>query len=142
MKNMDLFIDTNILIDYFSKRQPFFSDADKLFDMLDRKMFNGIIAAHSVLNLAYVLRKQFDQNTLRSILMSICYVFDVIDVDKQKLVSAIQNTSMKDLEDCVQAECAKYVRADYIVSRDLKDFKNSAVPVITPSQAIQQLNPI
>lgn len=137
---MDLFVDTNILIDYFSKRQPFFADADKLFDMLDRKLFNGIIAAHSVLNLAYVLRKQFDQNTLYSILMSICYVFDVIDVDKQKLVAAIQNINMKDLEDCVQTECAKQAHADFIVSRDLKDFKNSAIPVITPSQAIQKLN--
>lgn len=137
---MDLVVDTNILIDYFSKRQPFFADADKLFDMLDRKLFNGIIAAHSVLNLAYVLRKQFDQNTLYSILMSICYVFDVIDVDKQKLVAAIQNINMKDLEDCVQTECAKQAHADFIVSRDLKDFKNSAIPVITPSQAIQKLN--
>ena len=58
--------------------------------------------------------------------------------DAEKLTSALQNDDFTDFEDCLQAECAKDFEADYIVTRNIKDFCGSAVHVIEPLSFIKK----
>lgn len=46
----------------------------------------------------------------------------------------------KDFEDCLVAACAKSIRCDYIVTRNKKDFEEFDVPILTPSELLQQLS--
>ena len=65
-------------------------------------------------------------------------MFTVVGIDAEKLTSALQNDDFTDFEDCLQVECAKDFEADYIVTRNIKDFHGSTVHVIEPLSLIKK----
>ena len=82
----------------------------------------------------FILRKDFSVEDRRLVLKDICVLFTVVGIDNFKLMSALDNLDFKDFEDCLQMECAKSFQADYIVTRNIEDYKNSSVPCIVPEQ--------
>ena len=137
---MRVLFDANVIIDFIIKREPFSDNAEKAIGLcMDSDDIQASIAAHTVPNLVYILRKHLTAKQRRDILLEICRMFTVVGIDADKLVSALQNDSFSDFEDCLQAECAKYFKADYIVTRNTKDFSGSTVPVIEPIAFIDML---
>ena len=49
----------------------------------------------------------------------------------------MDNQSFSDLEDSLQNECAIVSDVDYIVTRNLDDFKDTTIPVIEPKDFIE-----
>lgn len=137
MKNMAVLIDTNILLDVILKREPFFTFSNKIFSLCCSNVLSGKIAAHSITNIFYVARKNYTQSQLRTLLLSIFQFFDVISLDKEKLLSALNNSNFKDFEDCLQDECAHSINADYIITRNIRDFEGSKIPAITPEEYLK-----
>ena len=129
---MRILIDTNILIDVVARREPFFANAVKVFELCQRELVEGVIAAHSVVNMAYILRKNFTPEELRAILLRLCKLFQVEAIDLSKLIAALNDHDFSDFEDCLQTQCALNVRADYIVTRNAPDFAASEIPAVTP----------
>ena len=64
---------------------------------------------------------------------------EIIGIDKQKILNSIGNDDFSDFEDCLQAECAKSFSADWIVTRNVKDFENSAIKAVTPDEFLRNL---
>lgn len=129
-----ILVDTNILLDYLLEREHYGDMARTILKLCQKKKLFGCIAAHSVTNIFYILRKDFSIEERRGILLNICKIFRVEGIDIQKLQSALVNEEFNDFEDCLQAECAKSFQADYIVTRNLEDFKNSDIPCIGPEE--------
>ncbi len=75
----------------------------------------------------------------REALKSMCQIVKVEGVDSYKIFSAIDNRKFSDLEDCLQEECAAAISADYIVTRNIKDFAVSRVPAIMPDEFLKKL---
>ena len=134
---MRALIDTNVLIDYISHREPYYSTAFKIVDACDKSVFDGCIAAHSIPDIYYILRKSHTSAERREALRLMCKIFEVESLDKRKLVSALADESFTDFEDCLQSLSASEFRADYIVTRNPKDFARSAIPAITPDEFLQ-----
>jgi hypothetical protein len=67
----------------------------------------------------------------------LCTILDIVDIDRAKVLAALSNDAFDDIEDCLQAECAEAVYADYIVSRDPKGFIHSSIPVISPEEFLK-----
>lgn len=131
---MRVLIGTNILIDYFAKRPAFFENARTIIKMCMEKKLEGCIAAHSVTNAFYILRKDLSLPDLREALTLLCDVVEVVGIDKNKLLKAIGDESFADIEDRLQTECALYHGAKYIITRNIKDFAQSSVPAILPEE--------
>ena len=131
---MRALIDTNVLIDYISRRAPYYDTAFKIVDACDKSVFDGCIAAHSVPDIFYILRKSIPVDERREVLRRLCEIFEVESIDKRKLVDALADESFTDFEDCLQSLSASDFRADYIVTRNPKDFEQSAVPALTPDE--------
>ena len=125
-------IDTNVLIDFISKREPYFEDARIIVDTCDRHFYRGCIAAHSVPNIFYILRKSIPETARREVLRKFCYIFEVVGIDRKRLIDALDDQSFPDFEDCLQFRCAEVCHADYIVTRNPKDFTQSTIPTISP----------
>lgn len=70
-------------------------------------------------------------------LLGICNILAVTSASHESVVSAIKNDVFKDLEDCLQHKCATEVNADYIITRNINDFKNSKVKAVTPEQFLR-----
>ena len=137
---MRVLLDTNILIDYISMRVPFTDDAQAILELCIEKKIDGCIAAHSVMNAFYILRKELTANERRNVLTRLCNLLTVVGIDKDKLISALSNDDFFDVEDCLQSECAKEFSADYIVTRNVKDFQNSTIPAIPPDEFLKKVN--
>lgn len=129
---MRVLIDTNVLLDVLMGRQPYFDIADKIIKLCADKKLEGYMAAHSVPNIFYILRKSMSDRERREALKLLCQIVKIEGIDAVKIISAIDNKEFFDLEDCLQEECAMAVSADYIVTRNIKDFKNSKAPAILP----------
>jgi len=137
---MRILLDTNVIMDYIVKREPFSNNAEKVIDLCMEKSIQGCIAAHTVPNLYFILRKHLTTDQRRDILLKVCKMFTVIGIDTNKLESALQNIEFDDFEDCLQVECAKDFKTDFIITRNTKDFQGSIVPVIEPSDFINSLH--
>lgn len=98
------------------------------------KQVLGCIAAHSISNMFFILRKTFNIEERRSLLQTLCELFEVEGIDKAKILEALADDSFSDYEDCLQMECAVAFQADYIVTRNCDDFKNSRISCIEPDE--------
>ena len=136
---MVLLIDTNLIIDYIAEREQFKSAADKVFDAIFEDKAKGCLAAHSVTNMWYILRKVMSTEKRRDLFLALLGSFDVISLDKEKLISALKRKNFTDFEDCLQDECALSVHADYIVTRNKKDFAWSKVAALSPEEVLEVL---
>ena len=127
-----ILVDTNILLDYLLCREPYEQAAREIVLACKRKQVSGCIAAHSISNMFFILRKAFSVEERKSLLRNLCELFEVEGIDKAKILEALANERFSDFEDCLQMECAIAFRADYIVTRNCDDFKESRIPCIEP----------
>ncbi|MEE1173008.1 MAG: PIN domain-containing protein [Ruminococcus sp.] len=132
---MVLLVDTNIVLDYLLKREPFYSDAKAVLKLCSSEDVDGCIALHTVTTIWYILRKVPDE-TRRFALKSICELLRVVGTTHEEVIAALDNTAFRDFEDCIQTKCAKTAKADYIVTRNDSDFIHSEIPVILPHEAL------
>ena len=135
MRNMatKILVDTNVLLDYLLTREPFYEDAKKIVLACVDEKVKGCIAAHSISNMFFILRKDYSIGERREVLSNLCTIFDVEGIDKAKLLSGLENGDFTDFEDCLQMECAKAYGADYIITRNVNDYKASEIEAITPA---------
>ena len=137
MKNKVL-VDTNVLLDYLLIREPFYEDSYKIVsDCVDGKL-DGCIAAHSISNMFFILRKDFEIKERREILINICKIFTVEGIDFEKILAGLYNEDFSDFEDCLQMECAKTFGAEYIITRNVADYQNSEIPPVTPQEFLNK----
>lgn len=133
---MVLFIDTNVLIDFLAKRDSFQSAIDKVFELILTGQAKGFVASHSITNIWYILRKDFSSEERRELLLALLMYFDVVSLDKELLIQGLYRNDFSDYEDCLQEECAYSAKADYIVTRNKKDFSRSRISVVTPEELV------
>jgi predicted nucleic acid-binding protein len=139
MKDMVILIDTNILLDFLEEREPFRLNAISIMQKSIDQEIVGCIAAHSITNIFYILRKTYSSDERKAMLLDVCQTLNVIGIDQEKLIYSLMNESFDDIEDCLQVECATTVGADYIVTRNIEDFPNSTIPAILPEQFLELL---
>ncbi len=132
-----ILVDTNILLDYLLEREPFFDDAKRVILSCIDGNVKGCIAAHSISNMFFILRKDYSVKERREVLSNLCSIFDVEGIDKTKLLAGLANKDFSDFEDCLQMECAKAYGAEYIVTRNISDYEASEVSAIMPKEYLE-----
>ena len=130
---MKLFIDTNVLIDYIARRDPFFEYAKllrtaELFD--DVELWCSI---QSFTDAEYILRGAIPLDALRTMMNACLDFIKVANPSEEDLHSAF-SSCWSDLEDYLIAACANAIRADFIITRDKEGFSGSSIPALSPSE--------
>ncbi len=138
---MVVLIDTNVLLDVLLAREPFYQDSLAVLRSAETGETQGWIAANSIDNIYYIARRQLPPEKTRALLLTLLQVVDVVSPGKKDLVRAI-GSSISDLEDAIQAICALKVNAQAIITRNEKDYTNSSVKPLSPSEYICLLNEI
>lgn len=132
-----LFVDTNIVIDLLSRRDPFFEEAALLFSLADKKKIRISISSLTIANTSYVLLKQKGIDETRSILRRLRLIVNVLSLDDKIIALALDAENFTDFEDSMQYFSAIENKQDLIITRNLKDYKNSKLPVMTARQFIE-----
>ena len=135
---MKILIDTNILLDVMCNRKEFVEDSLKVFKCCEVQKLKGYISALSIPNIVYIMRKQLDREQIKGVLATLTSLFSVIDLKESDLIKAAE-MAFSDYEDAVQAVSADRIKADYIVTRNVKDYKNSRVSAVTPTELFARM---
>lgn len=129
----------NVILVVLLKREPHDNAAQTIIAKCAAREVIGYLAAHSIPNLFYILRKNYSQKDRRKFLRNLCDIFHVSDLNTEKIISAIDNEEFADFEDCLQEECVVEVMADYIVTRNVSDYQVSRVKAIEPDEFVKLL---
>ncbi len=131
-----VFLDTNIIVDLIADRQPFSKYAIEIFQKAEENYFQLFTSSHSIATTHYLLKKHLEEKELRNVLSNLLDYLTVIAVDSDIIKKGLRS-KYKDFEDSIQILCASSIEnIDCIVTRNIKDFKNSEVPVFTPDEII------
>jgi predicted nucleic acid-binding protein len=135
----NIFLDTNVIIDFLADRRPFSLLAAKIFNYSLQGKVKVFISAVSYNNIYYILRQSLTNRETIKLLDELCEMTEIADVTKAIIKKSLK-TDFKDFEDAIQYNCALSInKIDFIVTRDTKDFKNSVLPVLTPEEALSSL---
>lgn len=135
---MRVLIDTNIIMDVLANREGFSEPASRLFKLCEVGQVQGMIYALSIANIAYIMRKELDREQIKDVIAKLDAIFTIADMKGDDFKKAAE-LPMDDFEDALQSICATRLKADFIVTRNLKDFKNSKVMAIKPSELIERM---
>lgn len=135
---MKILIDTNVILDVLCNRKEFVDDSAKVFKLCEVKKLTGYISALLIPNIVYIMRKELDEEKIREVIEKLSLVFDIVDLKGDDLKKAAM-LNFADYEDAVQSQQATRIKADYIVTRNIKDYKNSKVMAIKPTELLERI---
>ncbi len=129
-----VFIDTNVILDIFLKREPLFNNSQKAVLKCLKNDLIPHISGSSLTDLFYICKKSgMARDTILVHLKSLLKAFEVIIIDKNSILEAIAS-DIKDFEDAVQILACQRDKIDLIITRNKKDFKTDGIPVQTPDE--------
>ncbi len=135
-----LFIDTNILIDLLAKREPFYEETAMLFSLADKKLIEISVSSLTIANTAYTVLRQKNSREAKSIIRKLRLIVRVLSLDDKIVGLALNDELFSDFEDGLQYFTAIENNQDIILTRNLKDFRNSKLPVMTARQFLETIN--
>jgi predicted nucleic acid-binding protein len=134
-----VFVDTNILVDLLADRQPFSKFAIELFELSENGKVRLFTSSHSIATTYYILKKYITENKLRETILDLLELVSVIAVDLPILKKGLLSTH-KDFEDAIQIFAAGTIAdMDFIVTRNIKDYKNVGIAVLPPDEILNHL---
>jgi predicted nucleic acid-binding protein len=135
---MLLFIDSDVLLDIILIRQPHNRYAMRLLSLIDSNQYEYCTSVHTLLNVHYIASKEYGKNASKEAIKLLLEKLIIIQDDRKIFVDALYS-ELPDLEDAVQYFAAKSAKADFIITRNVKDYKNSIIPVLTAEQFLNTL---
>lgn len=136
---MKVLIDTNIIMDVLADREGFSESASLIFKLCEIGRIQGVVYALSIANIAYIMRKELNRSQIEEVISKLASIFTIADMKGDDLKKAAVQP-MADFEDALQSVCASRLKADFIITRNLKDFKNSKVMAIKPDELIERMS--
>ena len=135
---MRLLLDTNILIDYFGRRDPYYQDTVKLLVMQAVKDVELWSSSKSYTNVFYALRRAVPALPLQRAFAESFERIKPCSID-QDLLSIAAKREWNDFEDALVAACAERVQADFLITRDKTGFAKSKVPALSPQEFLDMI---
>lgn len=121
---MRVFLDANVVLDVLAQREPFFSDSVQVLSLVESGGVEGLIAAHTVTTLFYLLNREVGAERARLSLLDLLRIVEVVSVDQDRILQAFAMKRL-DFEDALQAACAMKKEADYLLTRDRRGFSEA-----------------
>ena len=137
---MKVFVDTNVIADWLIPTNSSHEDATAFMRLCLFRQVDAFVSSHSLADLFYITRKQFDAEERKSFIRLIVSRLTVLTEGNGVFIRALEAGGGTDLEDNLQMVCAERGGVDFIVTENLKDFRNSAVPAISIRAALERLS--
>ena len=134
-----IFADINIVIDLLSRRKPFFEEAAEIFSLADKKQVELSVSSLTIANTGYTLLRQMDSNKAKSVLRKLRLILKILPLDDKIIGLALNDETFSDFEDGLQYFTAIEDEQEIIITRNLKDYKNSKLPAMTAKQFIAMI---
>ena len=125
-----VFADTDISLDLLTKRLPFYNASSRLFSYADKGQIKIYVSSLTFSNLHYMLSNEISKTETRRLLNNYRILVNVLAVD-EKIIDLSLQSLFKDFEDAIQYHTALQHNIPLLLTRNLKDYKNAIIPVMT-----------
>lgn len=135
---MVLLIDANIILDVLLNRPDYVKDSAIIWKLCETEQMKGYVSTLTFANLVYIMRKQLDPEKIEDVFHKLNLIFEFADFSVSDLTHAA-DLNWKDFEDAVQSVTAERIHADYIITRNVRDFSKSRVMAFTPPELLARI---
>ena len=135
---MKVLLDTNIIIDFLTKREPFAKDAKEIIALIETKEIEGYLSASTITTIYYLAQKVFNKEKADTIIKDLLTIFEITPLEKKDFLKAIEIHG-NDFEDSVIIATALENNIDIIITRDKKGFLKSEVLALEPKEFLVTL---
>ena len=135
---MNVFVDTNILLDVLMYRKEHLVESATVWDCAERGKINSYVSAISFNNIHYLFRRNLGAVKAKQAVVTLRDTFNIVPLDGKIIDQAI-DADWNDFEDAIQFFSAIRCDAECIVTRNQKDFKDSSIPAMSPKDLLALL---
>lgn len=135
---MKVFLDTNVLIDYLLKREEGETAAVEILLLGNSRALELFVSDLTIANAAYIVRKDYEISEFRRALRVLAQCYSVASIGEHAVNQALL-ADWKDFEDSLQYYAAVDAGCECIVTRNIKDFSESEIPVYSPTEFLSVL---
>ena len=135
---MILLIDANVLLDIIMKRLEFIKDSSVIWKLCETGKVKGYISSLTIASIVDIMQKEMDPQKIEEVLSTLSMIFEFTDL----CVSDIQQAARmqwNDYEDAIQSATAQRIHADFIITRNIKDFAKSKILAFTPAELLARI---
>jgi len=130
--------DLNIILDVLQEQKDFYHFSARLLASAETGAIQGWLAAHSVTTLFYLIAKDRSPEQARVTLTSLLQFLKIAPVSQETIEQAL-NLPYRDFEDAVQMIAALQIHADYLLTRNVRDFQPAPMEVVQPVELLAVL---
>lgn len=132
-----VFVDSDVIIDFFTDREPFANPASKIFELNELGQIQIYISAVSLNNVYYIVRKYIGHRETIKIIEELVEITEIIGTTKKEIVQALKN-DFRDYEDSVQYSSALNIKGiEAIVTRNTKDYVKAKIAIFTAENYVK-----
>jgi predicted nucleic acid-binding protein len=99
-----------------------------------------VISSFGLVNVHYILNNRLKMKDARSIVGKFKVLVDIYELNDKIIELALNDTDFEDFEDGIQYYTALEAQCDFIVTRNLKDFRGSSIPVFSPKEFLSKID--
>lgn len=125
-----LFADADIVMDLLTQREKFFKSAAELLTLGDEREVDIYVSSLTIANVFYLLSRQYNDKRAWKIVQHFRAMVRVLAVD-EKVIDLALSSKFKDFEDAIQYFAASGNRMEILITRNLKDYAEAKIPVMT-----------
>jgi predicted nucleic acid-binding protein len=127
-----LFVDSDVVIDFFTDRDPHANPASELFELNEQGAVKIYLSAVSINNIYYIVRRFLGHKKTIEVVELLTDMAEIVGTTKKEITQALKN-NFRDYEDSVQYSSALTIKdLDAIITRNITDYRNSSIAVMTP----------
>lgn len=133
---MKVFVDSDIILDLLSQREPYYIYAAKLFTLIDQQEIIAFTSPPVFANLHYLLKKLTSNLSALKSLRKLKTLMNILPIDERVIEQAL-NSEFKDFEDAIQYFTAVNNGINLILTRNKIDYKKSKITISTAEEFIK-----
>jgi predicted nucleic acid-binding protein len=135
---MRLLIDANVILDVLQNRSEFVEASSLIWKLCETDKVTGYVSTLTFANLVYIMRKELSPDKIGEVFQKLNLIFEFADFNSTDLSKAAE-LNWSDFEDAVQSVTADRIHADYIITRNVRDFAGSKVVAFTPAELLSRI---
>lgn len=130
---IQLFLDSDIILDLLAQREPHYVHAAKLFTLIDQQKVRAFTSPVIFSNLHYLLKKMTSNAAALKNLRKLKTLVTVLPVDERVIEQSL-NSEFTDFEDAIQYFTAVNNGINLIITRNKADYKKSRIAISTAEE--------
>ena len=136
---MKLLIDTNVILDILLRREPYYESAAKVVVLSEKSFITCYVSASAVTDIYYIVQRELkNKESIINLLTKLFETFRIVAVSEANIHEAL-DLKWDDFEDCVQYTSGKSINANYIITRNAKDFTKSQITAMSPKEFLDMV---